>query len=104
MNGKTLSYAEIADGSELRSDGRNTFPLVFSVRFSPPNPTVTKLKSFFRALICRISFTSPPKSIVWLPFVHVNPSRNSGTGTLRDWDDELKYGLEKGPEKPNKLG
>src|SRR5579863_4829371 len=63
-----------------------------------------KLKSFFKALIWRINLISVPNSMVCLPFVQLTPSRNSGTGTLRDWVDEPRYGLESGPPKVNSFG
>ena len=63
-----------------------------------------KLKSFLRALIRRINLISAPKSMVCFPLVQVRPSRNSGTGTSRDWEEEPRNGPEILGEKEKDSG
>src|SRR5258708_13023339 len=83
------------------SDGRNDGSREL---MRPPRPIPMKLKSFLRELICRMSLKSVPKSNVCLPLIQVKPSRNSGTGTLRDWEADPRKGFEILGLKKNEFG
>src|SRR6266478_4870833 len=81
----------MAELSPLMSEGRNDGS---REKIRPPRPIPMKLKSFLSAVIWRMNLTSVPKSVVCLPLIQVKPSRNSGTGTLRDCVADPRYGLE----------